>query len=394
MNFDPETGKPIENAQPQTPVQPKKSNGVAIAGFVLALIGGFLLDIVGLILSIVGLNKSKECNSGKGLAIAGIIIAIVKLILGIIIIIACWGLILAAFGIVASYEEYCSNPATVCSEVVDGTAECKYKDGSVTYTITCPSNLINKRTTEPTTTTTTTAKASTKGEVAEYKLDAEDGPKYYADIVYLKDNNLYGHITDDYASKVKSDYTMNGKKAALLIQNVAKVWTPEFGQGGYQDVIFTDLRGDVYRLNNIPSDITERKNETALGMTKLNVKDAKDVYTLGTDGAWDYVIINSKNQIIYSDLEEYSTYLYFDKKNNRGENLIGSDVYKLEIDKTEKGSEDTTVIYFNVYKNGSKLSDQVKYEFLGTFSDYETVGLIPIRRCKSGSDLAFESKCE
>ena len=79
MNLDPETGKPIENAQPQIPVQPKKSNGVAIAGFVLALIGGFLLDIVGLILSIVGLNKSKECNSGKGLAIAGIIIAMLFL---------------------------------------------------------------------------------------------------------------------------------------------------------------------------------------------------------------------------------------------------------------------------------------------------------------------------
>ena len=388
MNFDPNTGEPINNVQ-QPATAPKKSNGVAIAGFVLALVGGVLLDIVGLILSIVGLNKSKECNSGKGLAIAGIIIAIVKLILLVIILIACWGLILGSLGIVSKYQEYCTKPEIICSPAVNGFADCKYKDGAVTYTISCPADLVNSRTTEPTTKNVTTP-VSTKGDAIEYKLDgADEGAQYYADIVYLKDNNLYGRISSKYASRVESDSTVNGVKTTLLVQNVKKVWTPEFGQGGYQDVIFTDLRGDTYRLNNIPSDITERKNEKALGITKLDgVKDAKDVYSLHSDGAIDYVIINSKNQIVYSDLEEYSTYIYFDKKNNRGESVVGTDVYKLEIAKTEKGSDGEITIYFNVYENGKKKDDQVKAEAM------EDTQLIPVRYCEFGSELFFGSKCK
>ena len=53
----------------------KKTNGFAIAGLVCALLVG---PILGLIFSIIGLKKSKECNSGKGLSIAGIIISIIR----------------------------------------------------------------------------------------------------------------------------------------------------------------------------------------------------------------------------------------------------------------------------------------------------------------------------
>lgn len=61
-----------------------ESNNVAVAGFILSLIG---FHIVGLILSIVGLKKSKEKNNkGKGLSIAGIVISSVGIIFITIII--------------------------------------------------------------------------------------------------------------------------------------------------------------------------------------------------------------------------------------------------------------------------------------------------------------------
>lgn len=70
--------------QPQpvapTPIE-KKTNGFAIAGFIFS----FISSIIGLILSIIGLKKSKQCNSGKGLAIAGIVISVVKIIAIILI---------------------------------------------------------------------------------------------------------------------------------------------------------------------------------------------------------------------------------------------------------------------------------------------------------------------
>ncbi len=58
------------------------TNGMAIAGFICAIIG---FNIVGLILSIVGLSNAKKTNgSNKGLAIAGIIISIVRMIIYVI----------------------------------------------------------------------------------------------------------------------------------------------------------------------------------------------------------------------------------------------------------------------------------------------------------------------
>ncbi len=61
------------------------SSGMAIAGFVLALLSCSLL---GLIFSIIGYNEVKNSNgmkTGGGLALAGIIISIVNMLLGIMI---------------------------------------------------------------------------------------------------------------------------------------------------------------------------------------------------------------------------------------------------------------------------------------------------------------------
>ena len=82
------------------PVQPQKTNGMAIAGFVLALI--CCTAPLGVIFSAIGLNQIGKDSSqgGKGLALAGLIIGIVGLIWWIFYF-AFWGTL---FG--AALEEY------------------------------------------------------------------------------------------------------------------------------------------------------------------------------------------------------------------------------------------------------------------------------------------------
>lgn len=82
--------------------QPKKTNGMGIAGFVVGLIGMlggnylFLVPgIVGLILSIIGMVQMKKCNSCNGLAIAGLVIGIVSFIFWLIIWIIAFGMIIS-----------------------------------------------------------------------------------------------------------------------------------------------------------------------------------------------------------------------------------------------------------------------------------------------------------
>lgn len=77
---------------PHQPQPARKANGLAIAGFVLALIGfigsttgngivaAVLLCVVGLGLSIAGVVVASNRRSGRGLAIAGIVVACVGLI--------------------------------------------------------------------------------------------------------------------------------------------------------------------------------------------------------------------------------------------------------------------------------------------------------------------------
>ena len=76
------------NPQPYyAPVQQKRSNGMAIAGFILSLLAvlgffaSFLIPLLGVIFSSVGIAKSKKLNNGKGLAIAGLILGIFAIIM-------------------------------------------------------------------------------------------------------------------------------------------------------------------------------------------------------------------------------------------------------------------------------------------------------------------------
>lgn len=79
-----------EGAVVAAPAKPTKKSGMAIAGFVLSLVGvliiPMLFGILGCIFSGVGLAKtSKGALKGKGLAIAGLIISLVDIVYAIIV---------------------------------------------------------------------------------------------------------------------------------------------------------------------------------------------------------------------------------------------------------------------------------------------------------------------
>lgn len=78
--------------QPPQPVQ-ADSNGMAIAGFILSLLGfltvgmSFILQLLGLIFSCLGLSKAKKLyGRNKGISIAGIVLGVLAFVPAIIII--------------------------------------------------------------------------------------------------------------------------------------------------------------------------------------------------------------------------------------------------------------------------------------------------------------------
>jgi hypothetical protein len=87
----------------------QRSNGMATAGFILALITlffgwipllGWLLWLLGLIFSAIGLgNAGKAGGTGKGLAIAGLVISLIGIVLKILVA----SVILTALGIGAGF---------------------------------------------------------------------------------------------------------------------------------------------------------------------------------------------------------------------------------------------------------------------------------------------------
>lgn len=128
--------------QPQAPGYPPapapKSNGLAIAGFVVALlgllgsfipvvnIGGIVLAVVGLILSIVGLTKAKKVGAGKGMALTGIILGALAIVVGIAV-----NLIFAA-GVSNAADEIDEAIASASAEADDAMSRV---DGSATEQI-------------------------------------------------------------------------------------------------------------------------------------------------------------------------------------------------------------------------------------------------------------------
>ena len=81
------------------PVQPPKTNGMAIAGFVIALL---CCSPLGIIFSAIGLNQigKDPSQGGKGLAIAGLVLGI----LGMIVSVLAWAFWGTWFG--TAYDYY------------------------------------------------------------------------------------------------------------------------------------------------------------------------------------------------------------------------------------------------------------------------------------------------
>lgn len=91
---DTQMAQPAPIPQPDTT---KASNGMAIAGLVLGLIGllgsfipvlnigGIVIGLVGAVLAAVGLVKAKQSGVGKGAAVAGIILGALSLIIGVVV---------------------------------------------------------------------------------------------------------------------------------------------------------------------------------------------------------------------------------------------------------------------------------------------------------------------
>ena len=80
---------PQQQVVVNNPPAQSKSNGLAIAGFVVSLVSTILccgsLNVISLVLSIVGAVKAKDYDgNGKGLAIAGIVISAIGLVILII----------------------------------------------------------------------------------------------------------------------------------------------------------------------------------------------------------------------------------------------------------------------------------------------------------------------
>jgi hypothetical protein len=93
----PNCGVATEKMAANNPV-PAQKNSMAIAGFVLALLG---FNVISLILSIVGLSYSKKpeyAGDGKGFAIAGIVLSCVYIGFFIILYATCGVAACAAFG--------------------------------------------------------------------------------------------------------------------------------------------------------------------------------------------------------------------------------------------------------------------------------------------------------
>ncbi|MDP2587810.1 MAG: DUF4190 domain-containing protein [bacterium] len=81
-------------------MQSAKTNGMAIAAFVLSLVG---LGVLGVIFGFVALNQiKKENQGGKGLAIAGIVIGFISIALLIVWLIFVWWAVDTATDIIQS----------------------------------------------------------------------------------------------------------------------------------------------------------------------------------------------------------------------------------------------------------------------------------------------------
>ena len=122
-----------------SPVMAKGSNGLAVAGFVLALlgalssfipivnIGGDFLAFLGLVFGIIGLVQSGKRGAGKGLSLAAIILAVAAFVISIVVNVTA---VAAVDTAVKSIDTGQGTPAAVTGKIGQSV-----KDGSFTFVV-------------------------------------------------------------------------------------------------------------------------------------------------------------------------------------------------------------------------------------------------------------------
>jgi hypothetical protein len=119
--------------------QVKQSNGLAVAGFVLALLGaltsfipvvnlfGCFLAFLGLIFGIIGLVKSRSKGAGKGLSIAAIVLAVAAFVISIAVNAATVAVLDTAVKNIGTEDKVAA--------AVTGTVGQSVKDGDFTFVV-------------------------------------------------------------------------------------------------------------------------------------------------------------------------------------------------------------------------------------------------------------------
>ncbi len=71
-------------------VTPSRTNGFAVAGLILAIVGIFVFDIIlgplGIIFGALGWSRANRGDSGKGIAIAAVVVGVIDVLLFVVLV--------------------------------------------------------------------------------------------------------------------------------------------------------------------------------------------------------------------------------------------------------------------------------------------------------------------
>ena len=316
MNFDPNTGQPINNNY-QQPVQQKQTNVIAIVALILSIIG---FNLISLIMGIIGLKKSKELNDGKGIAIAAIIISILQTIL---ITVSVAMFVLSVNTVVPEVKKTI-NITTKCSIAYDceminkSEYSCKYKE----ETIICNWEYVNANQIK---TTTTTKLAEDYETVLKRELDFNNLIKDDKLNIKIngKNNNIRKEKIDKLPDKIdkESEYTyvINNNKHTMkeYLYNSKE----DLADGGYMYDALVTIDGYAYKFDktrfenyedNEYLNIYINSDYTEYSEVLRDIATGKEYYMLvyyycGASTHYQFVIIDDDGNILmtYEDGGEF-----------------------------------------------------------------------------------------
>ena len=316
MNYDPNTGQPINNGF-QQPVQQKQTNVIAIVALILSIIG---FNLISLIMGIIGLKKSKELNDGKGIAIAAIIISILQTILITVSV----AMFVLSVNTVGPEVKKTINITTKCSIAYDceminkSEYSCKYKE----ETIICNWEYINANQikTTPTTKLAEDYETVLKRELDFNKLIKDDKLNIK---INGKNNNIRKEKIDKLPDKIDNEseytYVINNNKHTIkeYLYNAKE----DFADGGYMYDVLVTIDGYAYKFDktrfenyedNEYLNIYIDSNYTEYSEVLKDIATGKEYYMLvyyyrGGSTHYQFVIIDDDGNILmtYEDGGEF-----------------------------------------------------------------------------------------